>query len=108
MARFDCGDGRSVYYEHHRGAGVPVVLIHGWAMSGRLWAGTVEVLKAAGHAVIVVDHRGCGQSDRDFDDVSIAAIAGDVAGIVRRCTQKPVVLNGWSLGYWARPARAWC
>ena len=98
MARFDCGDGRSVYYEHHRGAGMPVVLIHGWAMSGRLWAGTVEVLKEAGHAVIVIDHRGCGQSDRDFDDVSIAAIAGDVAGIVRHCTDKPAVLNGWSLG----------
>jgi succinate dehydrogenase/fumarate reductase flavoprotein subunit len=41
---------------------------------------------------------GCGQSDRDFDDVSIAAIAGDVAGIVRHCTSKPAVLNGWSLG----------
>ena len=98
MARFDCGEGRSVYYEHHRGAGVAVVLIHGWAMSGRIWAGTVEVLRAAGHSVIVVDHRGCGQSDRDFDDVSIAAIASDVAGIVRDCTSKPAVLNGWSLG----------
>ena len=42
MARFDCGEGRSVYYEHHRGEGTPVVLIHGWAMSGRIWAGTVE------------------------------------------------------------------
>lgn len=98
MARFECGDGRSVYYEYHRGDGVPVVLVHGWAMSGRIWAGTVEVLKEAGHAVIVVDHRGCGQSDRDFDDLSIAAIAGDVAGIVRKCTDRPAVLNGWSLG----------
>lgn len=98
MARFDCGEGRTVYYEHHRGARVPVVLIHGWAMSGRMWAGVVENLCAAGHGVIVIDHRGCGQSDRDFDDVSISAIAGDVAGIVRQCTSGPVVLNGWSLG----------
>ena len=98
MARYDCGDGRTVYYEHHRGTGQTVVLIHGWAMSGRLWAGTVETLRAGGHAVILVDHRGCGQSDRDFDDMSIAAIASDVAGIVRQCTDAAVVLNGWSLG----------
>lgn len=98
MARFECGEGRSVYYEHHRGAGRPVVLIHGWGMNGRIWAGTVEALTADGHAVIVVDHRGCGQSDRDFEDMSIAAIAADVAGIVRGLTDQAVVLNGWSLG----------
>jgi non-heme chloroperoxidase len=98
MARFDCGDGRTVYYEHHRGDATPIVLIHGWAMSSRLWAGTIEGLKAAGHAVIAIDHRGCGQSDRDFDDVSVAALASDVEGIVRKETSQPVVLNGWSLG----------
>lgn len=98
MARFDAGDGRSVYYEHYRGTRTPVVLIHGWAMSGRIWAGTAEALKADGHAVLIIDHRGCGQSDRDFDDMSIAAIAGDVAGIVRQEVSAPVVLNGWSLG----------
>ncbi len=98
MARFDCGDGRTVYYEHHRGTATPVVLIHGWAMSSRLWVGTVEALKHAGHAVITIDHRGCGQSDRDFGDVSIAALASDVEGIVRQEASRPVVLNGWSLG----------
>jgi pimeloyl-[acyl-carrier protein] methyl ester esterase len=98
MARFDCGDGRTVYYEHHRGTGTPVVLIHGWAMSSRLWVGTVEALKHAGHAVITIDHRGCGQSDRDFGDMSIAALASDVEGIVRQEALRPVVLNGWSLG----------
>lgn len=98
MARFDCGAGRTVYYEHHRGTGTPVVLIHGWAMSSRIWAGTIEALTAAGHEVIAIDHRGCGQSDRDFDDLSITALAGDVAAIVRHATDRPVVLNGWSLG----------
>ncbi len=91
MARFDVGDGRSVYFEHHRGEKLPVVLIHGWAMSGRIWAGTVEALKADGHAVIVVDHRGCGQSDRDFDDLSVGAIASDVAA---DAVWKPVFLTG--------------
>jgi non-heme chloroperoxidase len=98
MAHFDCGDGRTVYYEHHHGLATPVVLIHGWAMSSRIWTGTIEALKAAGHAVIAIDHRGCGQSDRDFDDMSIAALASDVEAIVRKETSRPVVLNGWSLG----------
>ncbi len=98
MARLDCGEGRSVYYEYHRGAATPVVLIHGWAMSSRIWAGTIEALTAAGHAVIAIDHRGCGQSDRDFVDMSINAMAEDVVQIVRKTTSSPVVLNGWSLG----------
>jgi non-heme chloroperoxidase len=98
MARFDAGQGRTVYFEHHRGSGTPVVLIHGWAMSGRIWASTAEALRADGHAVLIVDHRGCGQSDRDFEDMSVAAIAADVAGIVRQECASPAVLNGWSLG----------
>lgn len=98
MAKFQCNGEQSVYFEHHRGAGIPVVLIHGWAMSSRIWAGTVEALKAKGHAVITVDLRGCGQSDRDFATMSIADLAADVAGIVRQTASSPVVLNGWSLG----------
>ena len=98
MARFDCGEGRTLYYEHHRGAGVPVVLIHGWAMSSRIWASTIEALLADGHEVIAVDLRGCGQSDRDFADLSIPALAADVAAIARAASARPVVLIGWSLG----------
>ncbi len=98
MARFDCGEGRTLYYEHHPGAGTPVVLIHGWAMSSRIWAGTIEALLADGHEVIAVDLRGCGQSDRDFADFSISALGADVAAIVRAAATRPAVLNGWSLG----------
>lgn len=87
-----------VYYEHHRAPGLPVVLVHGWGMSGDYWASAVEALLAAGHAAIVVDHRGCGRSDRDFADMSIDAIARDVAAVVERCGTARVVLNGWSLG----------
>ncbi len=98
MAYLDTKDGGSVYYEHHRGAGLPVVLIHGWGMSGDYWASTVATLVENGHGAITLDHRACGRSDRDFDDLSIDAIAGDVAAIVERCGVSRVVLNGWSLG----------
>lgn len=98
MAYLDTEDGGRVYFEHHRAEKLPVVLIHGWGMSGDYWASAVEGLLAAGHGAIVVDHRGCGRSDRDFTDMSIRAIADDVAAIVERCGAARVVLNGWSLG----------
>lgn len=98
MAYLDTDDGGRVYYEHHRAPKLPVVLIHGWGMSGDYWASAVEALLADGHGAITVDHRGCGRSDRDFTDMSIDAIARDVAAIVERCELPRVALNGWSLG----------
>jgi pimeloyl-[acyl-carrier protein] methyl ester esterase len=98
MAYFDTDDGGRVYFEHHCAPNLPVVLIHGWGMSGDYWASTVEGLLAAGHGAIVIDHRGCGRSDRDFADLSIAAIARDVAAIIKHCDVPRVALNGWSLG----------
>jgi pimeloyl-[acyl-carrier protein] methyl ester esterase len=98
MAYLATRDGGQVYFEHHRAPGTPVVLIHGWGMSGDYWASTVAALVAAGHGAITIDHRACGRSDRDFDDLSIAAIATDVVDLVARCGVPRVVLNGWSLG----------
>ena len=54
MAYLDTDDGGRVYYEHHRGAGLPVVLIHGWGMSGDYWASTVARLVEEGHGAITV------------------------------------------------------
>lgn len=98
MAYLDTDDGGRVYYEHHRAPKLPVVLVHGWGMSGDYWGSAVEALLADGHAAITIDHRGCGRSDRDFADMSIDAIARDVAAIVERSGAPRVALNGWSLG----------
>lgn len=98
MAFIDVEDGRQVFYQHHAGRGRPVVLVHGWAMSSRAWAGTIDVLRAAGHAVVAIDQRGCGRSDHDFADTSIDALAADVVAVVEHLGLSGVVLNGWSLG----------
>ncbi len=98
MAYLNTSDGGRVYYEHHRATKIPVVLIHGWGMSGDYWASAVEALLAEDHAAIVIDHRGCGRSDRDFPDMSIDAIAADVVAVVDICGVDRVILNGWSLG----------
>jgi len=51
------GNPIELYYEDH-GAGKPVVLIHGWPLSGRSWENQVPALVEAGHRVITFDRRG--------------------------------------------------
>lgn len=97
MAYLETARGR-VYYEHHGGNRLPVLLIHAWAMSTRVWDTTLCALQEAGHEVIAFDHRGCGRSDKDFDDFSINAIAGDVVAICDKLGLSRVAVNGWSLG----------
>ncbi len=66
------------------GEGRPVVLLHGFPDSGRLWRNQVPALADAGFRVIVPDLRGYGRSDKP-DDVSAYAIpflAGDVAAVL--------------------------
>src|SRR5260370_12520056 len=50
-----------LYYEDH-GAGMPVVLIHGYPLSGASWEKQVPVLLASGHRVITHDRRVFGKS----------------------------------------------
>ena len=52
-----------LYYEDH-GSGSPVVLIHGWPLSGASWERQVAALLAAGHRVITYDRRGFGRSSK--------------------------------------------
>src|SRR5690242_20111336 len=57
--------GARVYYyaAGTRGAGVPVVFLHGFATSSRLWADVVPLIPA-GHRLVIVDLLGHGRSDR--------------------------------------------
>lgn len=87
-----------IYFERYRGTGRPVVLVHGWGMSVRMWDTVLPALLEEGHEVLSLDHRSCGRSDKDFDDVSIDAIGSDVARLVGDLGLDGVVLNGWSLG----------
>lgn len=60
----DVGGARLYYYAAgSRGAGEPLVLVHGFPTSGHLW-GEVVPLLPAGHRVVVVDLLGYGRSDR--------------------------------------------
>ena len=98
MAHLTVDGEHRIYYERYGGAGRPVILVHGWGMSVRVWDTVLPALLDAGHEVVSFDHRGCGSSDKDFDDVSIDAIGSDVVRLVDELGLDGVVLDGWSLG----------
>ena len=79
MAYLEREDGKHVYYEDYGSGNSAVILSHGWGMGVRVWDYTLGALTAAGHRVILVDHRGCGLSDKDFADQGIDANADPAA-----------------------------
>jgi pimeloyl-ACP methyl ester carboxylesterase len=64
--------------------GRPVVLLHGFPDSGRVWSEQVVALSGAGHRVIVPDQRGFGRSDKptEVDAYNIVFLAADIAAIL--------------------------
>jgi non-heme chloroperoxidase len=98
MARLEVQPGKSIYYEHYEGDGPALVLVHGWGMSCRIWDLTLPILLEAGHEVVVLDHRCCGHSDKDFTDVTTKANAGDVVQLVEATGVRQAVVVGWSFG----------
>lgn len=77
------------------GSGPPVVLLHGGALDGRMWAHQVPALAAAGYRVVVPDARGHGRSSTP---TAPFRQADDVAGVVRHLDAGPAVLVGLSMG----------
>ena len=66
------------------GSGRPVVLLHGFLDSWRLWRHQILVLADAGYQVIAPDLRGFGRSSRPLDvaDYRMSVLAGDIAGLL--------------------------
>jgi len=86
-----------IYYEDH-GAGQPVVLIHGYPLSGRAWDKQVPVLLEAGHRVITHDRRGFGQSSQPVVGYDYDTFAADLAALLEHLDLRDVVLAGHSMG----------
>ena len=76
-------DGVSIWYEV-AGHGHPVILLHGFPDSGRLWRHQVPVLAESGFQVIVPDLRGYGLSSKPeaVESYSLPALAGDVLAVL--------------------------
>jgi pimeloyl-ACP methyl ester carboxylesterase len=86
-----------IYYEDH-GAGQPVVLIHGYPLSGRAWDKQVPVLLEAGYRVITYDRRGFGQSSRPASGYDYDTFAADLNILLEHLDLRDAVLVGHSMG----------
>jgi non-heme chloroperoxidase len=86
-----------VYYEDH-GSGAPVVLIHGWPLSGASWEKQRAALLAAGHRVITYDRRGFGKSSQPAGGYNYDTFAGDLNAVLSSLNLTDVSLVGFSMG----------
>jgi pimeloyl-ACP methyl ester carboxylesterase len=86
-----------LYYEDH-GAGRPVVLIHGWPLSGRSWEKQVPVLLEAGYRVITYDRRGFGDSSKPASDYDYDTFAEDLHKLMTTLDLREATLVGFSMG----------
>jgi pimeloyl-ACP methyl ester carboxylesterase len=86
-----------LYYEDH-GAGKPVVLIHGWPLSGRSWEPQIPALISAGHRVITYDRRGFGWSTQTWSGYDYDTFAADLDALLQQLDVKGATLVGFSMG----------
>lgn len=89
---------KQIYYEDYGQGSAAVVMIHAWGLSCRAWDSNTLGLAQAGFRVVTIDARGCGQSDKDFETMTLEAVADDVVALVEALELTDVVLNGWSFG----------
>jgi non-heme chloroperoxidase len=91
-----------LHVEDSGGPGRPVVLIHGWPLSGESWSEQTGPLTAAGYRVVTYDRRGFGSSDKpkglgtsgyDYD-----TLAEDLHGVLTELDLQDVTLVGFSMG----------
>jgi pimeloyl-ACP methyl ester carboxylesterase len=86
-----------LYYEDH-GTGKPVVLIHGWPLSGASWEKQVSALLAAGYRVITYDRRGFGKSSQPTEGYNYDTLAEDLHKLVTKLDLRDFALVGFSMG----------
>src|SRR6266853_6940502 len=86
-----------LYYEDH-GSGKPVVLIHGYPLSGASWEKQMGPLLAAGHRVITYDRRGFGKSSQPATGYEYDTLAEDLNKVVTALDLHDFALVGFSMG----------
>ena len=88
----------NLHAEDSGGTGRPVVLIHGWPLSGASWAAQVPALTQAGFRVITYDRRGFGQSDKPADGFDYDTLSDDLADLIEALDLDDATLVGFSMG----------
>lgn len=86
-----------LYYEDF-GSGQPIILIHGWPLSGKSWEMQIPVLLNLGYRVITYDRKGFGKSSPTLDGYDYDGLAKDLHELISQLELKNVILFGFSMG----------
>lgn len=97
MAYIDAKDGTKLHVKD-MGQGRPVVLIHGWPLTGDMFEYQTVALLEAGYRVITYDRRGFGQSGHPATGYTYDTFADDLASVIDALDLQDVSLVGFSMG----------
>lgn len=98
----DAADRPKLAYRHTPGRGPMVVFLCGYAsdMNGTKALALEEWAKRTGRAFLRFDYAGCGESEGDFEDQTLASWRDDALRMIDAVVEGPVVLVGSSMGGW--------
>lgn len=80
------------------GQGQPVILIHGWPLSHRMWENQIQAIVDAGFRCIAYDRRGFGDSDRPWHNYDYSSLARDLRALIDQLNLYDCILVGFSMG----------
>jgi non-heme chloroperoxidase len=80
------------------GQGAPVVLIHGWPLSHRMWEAQIDALVEAGFRCVAYDRRGFGESGRPTAGYDYDTFAADLDDLMTQLDLRGATLAGFSMG----------
>lgn len=97
MAFIEAKDGTQLHVKD-MGKGRPVILIHGWPLTGDMFEYQTVALLESGFRVITYDRRGFGQSGHPADGYNYDVFADDLASVIEGLDLQAVSLVGFSMG----------
>ncbi|ETX26816.1 alpha/beta fold hydrolase [Roseivivax isoporae] len=87
-----------LHIEDSGGSGRPVVLIHGWPLSGAAWEKQVPTLRSEGYRVITYDRRGFGRSEKPASGFDYDTLSDDLASVLDDLDLRDATIVGFSMG----------
>lgn len=88
-------NGNKIFYDI-KGNGLPLLFIHGWAATSRVWEGQIDYF-SKNYRVIYLDLAGFGKSI-SLKPITLDNLVRDLACLVKHLSLEKVILVGWSLG----------
>jgi pimeloyl-ACP methyl ester carboxylesterase len=96
-AAIETRDGQTLFIVD-KGAGRPVVFIHGWTLSSAIWKTQTDFVARSGLRAIAYDRRGHGQSSKPASGYDYDSLVADLATLMERLDLTNAVLVGHSMG----------